>query len=126
MIAIDEFKSLRGQIRAEEQARKLELARILRQSAAGSEINPAAWRSWHEYEFFVFPRRRTTCDKLEAVDRLQLKARTCSPVPLLMPSRKNSSGAYPPSRRNSSPIPMRSRRAALAAQLVSMISMRRM
>jgi hypothetical protein len=31
MIAIDEFKSLRGQIRAEEQARKLELARILRQ-----------------------------------------------------------------------------------------------
>src|SRR5436305_1136344 len=47
-------------------ARKLELARIIAAGPpAGSGITLAAWRSWHEYEFFVCPRHGTTCDKLE-------------------------------------------------------------
>src|SRR4051812_14616725 len=58
------FKRLGDQMRAKEQARKLELARIITAGPpAGSGINLAAWRSWHE--FFVCPRHRTTCDKLE-------------------------------------------------------------
>src|SRR6476619_5373141 len=60
------FRGLGDQKRAKEQARKFELARIIAASPpAGSGINVAAWRSWHEYEFFACPRRATTCDKLE-------------------------------------------------------------
>src|SRR5689334_15221393 len=53
-------------MRAKEQACKLELARITAAGPpAGSGINVEAWRSGHEYECFVCPRHRTTCDKLE-------------------------------------------------------------
>jgi hypothetical protein len=44
----------------------LELARIIAAGPpAGTGIDLAAWRSWHEYEFFVCPRRGITCDNLE-------------------------------------------------------------
>ena len=60
------FKALGDKMRAKEQARKWELARIIAAGPpAGSGINLAAWRSRHEYELFVCPRRGTTCDKLE-------------------------------------------------------------
>jgi hypothetical protein len=56
------LKGLGRHIRAKEQARKLPLARILAAGPpAGSGITLAAWRSWHEYEFFACPRRGTTC-----------------------------------------------------------------
>jgi hypothetical protein len=60
------FKGLSNRTRDEERARKWELARIIAAGPpAGSGINLAVWRSWHEHEVFVCPRRRTTCDKFE-------------------------------------------------------------
>ena len=59
-------RGLGDQMRAKEQAPKLELTRIIAAGPpAGSGINFAAWRSWHEYEFFLCPRRWTACDNFE-------------------------------------------------------------
>jgi hypothetical protein len=66
LIRMTSFKGLSDRTRDEERARKLELARIIAAGPpAGSGINLAAWRSWHEYELFVCPRRGTTCDNFE-------------------------------------------------------------
>ena len=59
------FKGLGDQITPEDQARKLEATSIVAGPPTGSGITLAAWRSWHECEFFVHPRRRTTCEKVE-------------------------------------------------------------